>query len=84
MPSVSDGVIFSSGAEPSPALLVACTKRRGRKTSKDVPESKETGLKPSEETASKSRGRGRKPKAKPGNLHSYLNSNALFQLYRSC
>lgn len=83
MPSVSDSVIYSTGAEPSPALLVACTKRRGRKTSKDVPESKETGLKPPEETASKSRGRGRKPKAKPGNLDSHSNSNVLFELYRS-
>ncbi|XP_056609882.1 trinucleotide repeat-containing gene 18 protein isoform X3 [Triplophysa dalaica] len=52
-------------AEPSPALLVASTKRRGRKCSKDVPEGKETPLKSTEEAAPKSRGRGRKPKPKP-------------------
>lgn len=64
-------VLLPSGAEPSPALLVACTKRRGRKASKDVSENKEAGgLKTptSEEPAAKSRGRGRKPKPKPGEL----------------
>ncbi|XP_051571991.1 trinucleotide repeat-containing gene 18 protein-like isoform X6 [Myxocyprinus asiaticus] len=56
-------------AEPSPALLVASTRRRGRKCSKDVPGGKETPPK-NTDSAPKSRGRGRKPKPKPGNFHS--------------
>lgn len=60
-----------TGAEPSPALLVASTKRRGRKCSKDVPDGKETPPKNTEESAPKSRGRGRKPKPKPGNFHFF-------------
>lgn len=60
-----------TGAEPSPALLVASTKRRGRKCSKDVPDGKETPHKNTEESAPKSRGRGRKPKPKPGNFHFF-------------
>ncbi|XP_051569961.1 trinucleotide repeat-containing gene 18 protein-like isoform X2 [Myxocyprinus asiaticus] len=52
-------------AEPSPALLVASTRRRGRKCSKDVHEGKETPPKSTEESVPKSRGRGRKPKPKP-------------------
>ncbi|KAF5899275.1 trinucleotide repeat-containing 18 protein isoform X1, partial [Clarias magur] len=52
-------------AEPSPALLVASTKKRARKGSKDVPESKETSPKMSDDSAPKNKGRGRKPKPKP-------------------
>ncbi|KAJ8402669.1 hypothetical protein AAFF_G00367520 [Aldrovandia affinis] len=52
-------------AEPSPALLVPSTKRRGRKSSKEAPESKEDDSQTAEESAPKSRGRGRKPKPKP-------------------
>lgn len=63
--------LSETGAEPSPALLVASTKRRGRKCSKDVPDGKETPPKNTEEPAPKSRGRGRKPKPKPGNFHSF-------------
>ncbi|XP_062868829.1 trinucleotide repeat-containing gene 18 protein isoform X2 [Trichomycterus rosablanca] len=52
-------------AEPSPALLVASTKRRVRKCSKDVSESKETSATKTDNPAPKSKGRGRKPKPKP-------------------
>ena len=82
---VSNVSASSSGAEPSPALLVACTKRRGRKASKDVPESKEPVPKPSEDSVAKSRGRGRKPKPRPGNSCSlkatpYLSLTEALQL----
>ncbi|XP_058234405.1 trinucleotide repeat-containing gene 18 protein isoform X1 [Hemibagrus wyckioides] len=52
-------------AEPSPALLVASTKKRVRKGSKDVPESKDASPKTTEDSAPKNKGRGRKPKPKP-------------------
>ncbi|MCI4392182.1 hypothetical protein PGIGA_G00143170 [Pangasianodon gigas] len=52
-------------AEPSPALLVASTKKRARKGSKDVPESKDTSPKTTDDSAPKNKGRGRKPKPKP-------------------
>ncbi|KAG7459991.1 hypothetical protein MATL_G00216470 [Megalops atlanticus] len=52
-------------AEPSPALLVPSTKRRGRKSSKEASESKEAGSQTSEEPVPKSRRRGRKPKSQP-------------------
>ncbi|XP_017309890.1 trinucleotide repeat-containing gene 18 protein isoform X2 [Ictalurus punctatus] len=52
-------------AEPSPALLVASTKKRARKSSKDVPESKDTSPKTADDSAPKNKGRGRKPKPKP-------------------
>lgn len=61
-----------AGAEPSPALLVASTKKRARKGSKDVPESKETSPKTADDSALKNKGRGRKPKPKPGNASPLL------------
>lgn len=65
-------VFFFAGAEPSPALLVASTKKRARKSSKDVPESKDTSPKTADDSAPKNKGRGRKPKPKPGNLSHLL------------
>ena len=72
--------VVSVGAEPSPALLVPSTKRRGRKSSKEVPESKEADSPTAEEPVSKSRGRGRKPKPKPGNsnMRFKLNGSSRF------
>ncbi|XP_060799022.1 trinucleotide repeat-containing gene 18 protein isoform X3 [Neoarius graeffei] len=52
-------------AEPSPALLVSSTKKRVRKGSKDVPESKDASPKTTDDSAPKNKGRGRKPKPKP-------------------
>ncbi|KAK2836594.1 hypothetical protein Q7C36_014463 [Tachysurus vachellii] len=52
-------------AEPSPALLVASTKKRARKGSKDVSESKDSSPKTTDDSAPKNKGRGRKPKPKP-------------------
>lgn len=65
-------VFFFAGAEPSPALLVSSTKKRVRKGSKDVPESKDASPKTTDDSAPKNKGRGRKPKPKPGNLSPLL------------